>query len=707
MFIFAMMKKVVILLIGLLSAAEAMGEGTDKVTTTQRSMYSWQAIGPLGTVTPAEVDTPLNGYNITDPALHRTIAFQSLGNAGSPGISKIFSDRKSRSGFLFFEPYSLYYTAPEDILYYNTKIPYANISYYNGGPTDRKQEHIGGVFSVNVTPTFNFGLYGKWQNNYGAYDEQSTRNYNGGLQGSYMGKHNNLMANISFNGYENEENGGFTDTRYITKPKDMGDLDAYNIPTYFSGDVSSKLVNWNSYLNYKYNFGFTRRTQVNDDSIAETFIPVSSIIYTFRNESDYKRYEEDEILNTTGRMATDSFYIAKGLGAKHNLSNAATNDSVHYWEMTHTTGLSLNEEFNTFGHFGIAGYLTYTRKEYGSTDHIDKYIENPGLVSERNVVLDPFGADSLGRLGKSIWNNTTRTKMGFGATISKHHGEHLLFNFFGEYDFKDEKKTNTSYNAGADISTLFHIGRNTFLAKAHASQKRFCPDYFEEHYLGNRISWDKDFDNKTNTELEGTIGVPSLYLYGKNDSSFISKLAPELGLVAKVNESNLSNYIYLDKNSTPAQSSDNISISRLTLREQLKIWYLHFDNEITYQYTNASEDVMDLPQVCLYSNLYLLTKPLFKVLIVQLGADMRYNSKYYAPAYMPATGLYYAQTEEKIGDYPYYDLYLNFHLKSFRVFLEYNHINNVWSNTHNYLVTPGYALDQDYFKFGLSVNFEN
>ena len=149
------------------------------------------------------------------------------------------------------------------------------------------------------------------------------------------------------------------DTRYITKPKDMGDLDAYNIPTYFSGDVSLQ-VGKLAYLNYKIQFRFTRRTQVNDDSIAETFIPVSSIIYTFRNESDYKRYEEDEILNTREEWPPIVSILPKDL-EQNTTSNAATNDSVHYWKWLCSRS-SLNEEFNHSGHFGIAGYLTYTRK---------------------------------------------------------------------------------------------------------------------------------------------------------------------------------------------------------------------------------------------------------------------------------------------------------------------------------------------------------
>lgn len=702
--IFATMKKVVFLILGLFAIINVFGER--KASIKENNLRAWKADGVLGLIKTADIDTLLNGYNITNDAYKRTIAFQHLGNYGSAGQSKIFKDRIERSDFIFFQPYSLYYTAPEDLLYYNTKRPYANISYYNGGPSDRKQENLNGIFSVNVTHNINVGMYGKWGNNYGSYNSQSTRNYNAGFFGSWMGDHNNLMANLSFNGYEQEENGGFTDSKYITDPKNTGELDGYNIPTYFDDDVTSKLVNWNAYLNYKYNFGYYKEKQVTEDSVAKEFVPVSSIIYTFRNESDYRRYLEDEIGSLTG-MSSDSFYINKNIGKGHKINNSYTRDSVHYWEMSHTAGISLNEEFNTIGKFGLAGYLSYTQKQYGIVDHIDKYSDNESLVKERDVTLDEYGADSIGRLGKTEWNNTTKTKVGLGAILSKHHGEHLQFDFQGEYFFKDEKNTAGTYKMSGDLSSKFELGRNQFLVKAHALHERYCPDYFEEHYFGNRLSWDNDFDNKIKTEIEGTIGTPELYLYGKNDSSFLSKLAPKIGLTVTVNETDLSNYVYWSNDATPKQSNDNISITNVTLGEQLKIWYLHWDNEITYQYTNADENVLDLPTWSIFSNAYFLSKPLFKVLTLQIGADIRYNSKYYAPAYMPATGMFYNQNEVQIGDYPYWEAYINMHLKSFRLFVEYNHINNLWTSNHNYLATPGYALDQNYFKFGISVNFDN
>lgn len=696
---FVPMKKVAFFLLGIIFTICTQAQNANE-SEKSRNIQTWKSVGPLGTIKESNIDTLLEGYNIINPAYKRSIGVQHLGNLGSACISQIFADRKLRSNFLFFEPYSLYYTAPEDILYFNTKKPYANISYSSGGPTDRKQENIKGIFAVNINPHFNMGMYGKWQNNYGAYNSQSTKNFNTGVFGSYNHRHNDVMANISWNGYQAYENGGFTDTKYITDPKNTGELDAYNIPTYFDDYVTSKIVNWNAYLNYKFNFGFDKTIQVNEDSTTTEFIPVSSIIYSFRNESDYRRYKE------TNAILADSFYYDNGYGINHRENYALTNDSVHFWDMKHTIGLSLNEEFNTFAKFGVAAYLSFEQKKYGYSDGITNYADIPDYVNERNMVINALGTDSAGMYGRKNWTNETQNKIGFGANISKHKGEHLTFNFGGDYYFKDEKGTNNTYNLNGELSSIFNIGKNIFFVQAHAYQKKSCPDFYEENYTSNRISWNYDFDNKVETEFEGEIGCKKFYFY-KDDSVNISKLAPELGLSFKFNENIQKNYIYWNGNGQPTQYGDNFNVLNFTLKEQFKFWYLHFDNELTYQYTNADIDVIDLPTLCLFSNLYIQTKPLFKVLTLQIGADMRYNSEYYAPKYLPSTGAFCSQTETKIGNYPYYDLYLSFHLKSFRLFVEYNHFNKIWSNKYNYLITPGYALDPNYMRFGISVNFEN
>ena len=141
------------------------------------------------------------------------------------------------------------------------------------------------------------------------------------------------------------------------------------------------------------------------------------------------------------------------------------------------------------------------------------------------------------------------------------------------------------------------------------------------------------------------------------------------------------------------------------INQNFRLWYFHWDNNLVFQKT-SNNYVLPLPEWSWYSNFYFQYNNLFGVLSLQLGVNMRYNTKYYAPAYMPATGQFYIQNKQEFGDYPYMNAYINCHLKRARFFVEYNHLNKGMSGD-NYLVLPGYALNPSFIKFGVSANFSN
>jgi hypothetical protein len=641
---------------------------------------SWVASGLLGTVKSADLDTVLAGFFISNPAEKKTIALEYLGNLGSPAQSKIYFDRERKSDFLFFKPYEIYYRPSEEVQYFDTKIPYAYINYYSGGPSRRKENRINGVFTVNATPDLNFGIYGDWLNGYGVYESQSTKSYNAGFFGSYMGKHHNLMANIAFNGYENYENGGLMNIEDVTDPNSNGNMDAQNMPVYFQNNVWSKLTNWNSYLNYKYHLGVERDVQVTEDSTANVFIPVTSFIYTFRSETDRKKYYE-RTLNSNGQIPVDSFYRAHNLDHSLYVNNAFTLDSVRFLQMKHTVGITLNEEFNTFARFGFSGYVTADIKRYS-------YLDGQNTAT-------PESADSiLGFLIHPEYAKETRYKLGLGASVFKHIGEVFTYDFTGEYYLKDEKGESGSFNLGGNVGSKFQLGKQEIRIGGKAGYTQEVPDFFEEYYFSNHIKWDRDFDRKNIFNLQGFLSLPTFNFY------------PSFGLSFMVGLENYKNYIYWDKQAQPVQHTQNIQVLQLTLKQRIRfLGYIHFDNEVTFQ-QSSDEQIIPLPTLSTFSNLYFQYKKLFGVLTIQAGVHVRYNTSYYAPRYLPATGAFYMQHDYKVGDYPYMGLYANCHLSQARFFVEYNHLNKGWWG-NNYLVLPGYALNPSYLKIGISANLGN
>ena len=105
-----------------------------------------------------------------------------------------------------------------------------------------------------------------------------------------------------------------------------------------------------------------------------------------------------------------------------------------------------------------------------------------------------------------------------------------------------------------------------------------------------------------------------------------------------------------------------------------------WENEVAYQ-LSSDKSVLPLPQISLYTNMYLKFK-VAKVLMVQLGANMYYNTSYYAPYYEPATQQFQVQDEVKVGNYPLVNAYVNFSLAH-------------------------YPLDPFVLKMGVAVTFNN
>ena len=152
--------------------------------------------------------------------------------------------------------------------------------------------------------------------------------------------------------------------------------------------------------------------------------------------------------------------------------------------------------------------------------------------------------------------------------------------------------------------------------------------------------------------------------------------------------------------------ADNVQVFGASLSQDLKWKIVHWDNRISYQ-MSSNQDVLPLPTVDIYTNLYLLFR-IAKVMRVQLGADMRFFTSYYAPDYSPAIQQFAVQDTNhervEIGNYPIIGAYANLHLKRCRIYVSARHVNA--GSGHSFLV-PHYPINPMTIHFGLSWNFFN
>ena len=168
------------------------------------------------------------------------------------------------------------------------------------------------------------------------------------------------------------------------------------------------------------------------------------------------------------------------------------------------------------------------------------------------------------------------------------------------------------------------------------------------------------------------------------------------------------NYFRLRNKAGVRQCSENISVLTATLGQQLRFGIVNLDAELTYQ-KSSKDDIIPVPAFNAYANLFLRFK-IAHVLDCDLGADVRYFTKYHAPDYVPGIGQYAIQetpsSRVDIGNIAVANVYANFFLKHTRFFVMLSHVNHSGEGG-NYFLTPHYPINERLFRFGLSWNFFN
>lgn len=620
----------------------------------------------LGDIIPIETDTAI--YNFQN--LHFTDGingeYNYLGNMGSPRQSRIFFNRKEEQ-FVFTDALDFFITPPGDYNFSNTKSPYSNLTYYRAGNKINGEEWFRAYFAVNANKRTGFGfnidyLYGR-----GLYDHQNTGYFNGSFYGYHHGDRYEINALFSHNKLRLAENGGIADDRYVTNPEAM----AEGKKTYRPADMPTNLQStWNenlvrtAFLAQDYKLGYYKARV---DSLPDTvithhdFIAVSKVFHTMEVNSNSRRFID--YANTKNYYA-DNFLPYDSI------------DGTEYLRIRNTAGLTLIEGINKWIPFGASAYVTHEYRQFtlpdsvGGTgrDHTHTYKEN-------NVML---GSNIKRTLGNAFHFNATAETVLAGTDLG-------AFNIEGNADLN------------------FRLWSDTLRLRVEGYMKNTNPSFYYRRYHSQHYWWDNDLNKEFRTRLGGSLSIDRW----------------RTRLYAGVE--NIKNYTYLvgtpympgDYSSplslssiTARQYTGNLQVLSATLFQNFKWGVLHWDNEVTAQ-LSSKEEILPLPLLNVYSNLYL--KFVYaKVLKVQIGADARYFSRYYAPDYAPALEQYFVQEGEhkvQVGGYPFVNVYANFHLKQVRFYVMYYHVTQGLFENINSFLAPHYPVNPRMFKLGLSWNF--
>lgn len=394
--------------------------------------------------------------------------------------------------------------------------------------------------------------------------------------------------------------------------------------------------------------------------------------FWFANEYKLGKYEEkedstgnvyDEFRPITGiihsfeysgnrRLYTDtdpdpSFY-------RHTYRNTEyTGDTAIYNRMTNVFQLKFYES--------PTRKYTFSKRAYVGND----------LITAKMMATDTT------LLSKERLHNTF-----VGGAISRDLSEFWRWNIEGKVYLTGYRSGQTELSAF--IFKPLRIGRDTTSFYLKGELNTIVPDYFQQLYRSNHYEWNNSFDNMNEMIVRARIQ------------------SQRHKLTFGFNYALIGNYIYNNELAVPTKAGSEMLVLGAYLNKDIesKHWLLRAN--LLWQQTNQ-ENYLHLPQFSGYLSLNFKLL-ISKVLHTNFGTDIRYSTAYYADAYNPATGQYYWQNQQKIGNFPIVDLHANLKLKRTRAFFQLmNAATGLLDG--NYWVAPDYPLYRRTFRLGIAWSF--
>ena len=647
--------------------AQMPSQSSSKTTKVKKQRVepsvAWSVSEPLGLHYPSTIDTIHLDYHLTMVPTGVSDAWLTTGNYGAPGQNQIFMERPLASKFFFEDAIEAWMHNTATMRYYNTRIPMTLLSHSTGGDKYSNLDRTKFEFSGNVDRKTQVGAGLDYIYSKGSYDAQADKDFTWRLFGSHMGDRYEMQTFFNHYNYTTKESGGITDDRYITDPAEVqgGEtkVDNKSIPTLLS-NAHSHLEGSQLWLNQRYKVGFYRyrRDSVTDTIIDRTYVPVTSFIWTL----DFK-HGKHQFLNSIASQ-DQSFF-------DHTyLSLNGTNDETSHWRLRNTVGVSMLEGFNKYAKFGFSVYGTHEVRRY--TQAID-------------TVSGTVLPDGLEALPAIVPHRVTQNLLWVGGQLTKQRGSVLRYNATAQFGVLGEAAGEVDLTG--DLVTRFRMLGDTVSIRGYSYFKNLAVPYLLKHYVSNHYAWENDFSKTKRVRVGGELDIPHSWTN------------------INVGYETLNDYIYWDANGLPAQHSGAIHVLSARLRQGLHFKAFNWDNSVTLQ-TSSNEQVLPLPKFAVYSNLY-ATFIIAHVLHVQMGVDCNYYTKYYAPAYNPATMTFHGQQEQECGNFALMNLYANFRMKQARFFVAWNHFNQKFKGGTAYFATPHYPLNPARLQVGVSVNFVN
>ncbi|MCK4919897.1 MAG: hypothetical protein KAS71_02560 [Bacteroidales bacterium] len=408
-------------------------------------------------------------------------------------------------------------------------------------------------------------------------------------------------------------------------------------------DADSRYKNLNFFFTQKLNL-----SEIVNDSIIKTRLEKFSFYHTLNYDRRNRTYTDDISSIDSLNYYQDQFYLISDVF-----------DSAFYQNLSNRFDLSLkliNESQD------LRVYMKHEFKKFS--------FAHPNFVS---YDMEGVMVDTVIR----AYANDTYNDISLGGQLI---GRMKTWSYT-----LDGQLFLTGYNIG-DILTEANFVKS-FPGKGEVSLNgkisSLNPSYFLNQYGSAHFVWDNDFRKTESTQIA---------LCYSNAQKISARISVSL----------FNDFVFLDTLALPSQLEQELMVVGFFLDKTFKWGPFHHKHELLLQ--KSTHDAISLPLVS-YANRSWLQGSLFQDnLKFQIGGELYYFTEYYGDAFMAATGSFYRQNDNKIGNYPFIKGFLNIKIKRLRASIQYTNALAGLIDA-NYFMAYRYPNFNSSLKFGLAWTF--
>lgn len=668
-------------------------------------IYSWKLDNRYSEIQIVPIDTNLQNFQFFYPNYQNSISNTYLGNQGTATLPNVYSDRIISDDAFFINSFLPYFQTVDNTRYYNTRKQFSRLFYTFENLRKSDEITFEAFHTQNLSPKLNIGLRFHNIKAKGQYRYLKVKKNSFRLFGSYNSQKYILHTSLNMNYYNNNESGGIIDSYF----RDSTYNDISDIPTvingsgspYFDSDAEN-IVRFADVLLSQQLKLFTLASKKDTSENKKAGIIAEPIItHVFKLSRSTKKY-------------LDADPVTPGLYSEYYFNTLFTNDSVFNFNISNTLQLEFKTTFRKKFQTGIYGLIGYEIDKYKIFSEWDTTY-NPTTDSLLVPIIEDSGDTLKGVDISERFDNTF-----FSAGIYGNFKNRVKAQFSGTFYLSGYKSGQTEIKATLNTDITLFKREFQILVEGLVENKK--PGYLLETYYSNHYMWDQELKSQNDFRLSSVLSSPSKnfelrcsyyvlnnfiyfnfpsrsewddeevwfnstgYARGRMTQGLLLDVIPTIEYARPKNYENILNYLSVEATKT------------------FQLWELYSLNKIVYQATE-NPNVLPLPALVIYNSTYWDHTFRFKLtdglLQAILGIEIYYNTRFNGYEYSPALSVFYVQNEEKIGNYPLMDLFLNLKVKRTRFFAKLQHLNSLW-NEPNYYSAIHYPYNQFTLKFGLS-----